>query len=97
MNLSTTSAYAAFVRLPLGLMIAALLFVGIFSKRGVLDWHRIRQQNESLSQKLADVQRARERTQRQVEALQSNREEQERVVRQILGYIKPTETVIEFP
>jgi len=33
---------------------------------------------------------------RQIESFKRNKDEQERVVRQVLGYIKPHETVIEF-
>ncbi len=42
--------YRLFVRLPLLLSIALLCFMGTFSKRGLLDWLRMVQQNEKLGQ-----------------------------------------------
>jgi hypothetical protein len=94
--LTKMSAFNAFIRAPLLVCIVSVLVMGIFSKRGLLDWHRMREENSSLSLRLSEVELQRERIARQVEALENNREEQERVIRQVLGYIKPEEMVIEF-
>lgn len=92
-----TSQYRLFVRLPLLFSIALLFLMGTFSKRGWLDWRRMMEQNEKLEQKIVEVSEQKVALQRQIEHFQKNRDEQERVVRQVLGYIKPNETVIEFP
>lgn len=84
------------VRLVLWGMIVGLVAMGTFAKRGIMDWKRIARRNVELS---AQIEKAREQKQsleRQVEALQSNSAEQERVVRQTLGYVRPQEIVVEF-
>lgn len=46
--------------------------------------------------RVAEVRIEREKIQRKLEAFHGSREEQERVVREALGYVKPHELVIEF-
>ena len=54
-------------------------------------------QNNKLEHKVATIRDQKIDLERQIEQFQKNPEEQERVVRQVLGYIKANETVIEFP
>ena len=90
-------SYRLFVRAPLILSIIALGLMGVFAKRGLVDWLRMVKQNELMNVKIAQIQVQRGQINWQVEQLQKNPEEQERVVRQFLGYIRPNETVIEYP
>ncbi len=91
-----SSQYRLFVRYPLLLATGLLCLMGTFSKRGLLDWRRMVDQNEKLEQKIEAVKDQKLAMERQIEQFQKNRDEQERVVRQVLGYVKPNETVIEF-
>jgi cell division protein FtsB len=92
-----SSNYRLFVRLPLLLSIALICLMGTFSKRGLLDWRRMVHQNEKLQQKIVSVRDQKITLERQIDSFQRSSEEQERVVRQVLGYIKPNEAIIEFP
>ncbi|MCX6102275.1 MAG: septum formation initiator family protein [Proteobacteria bacterium] len=92
-----SSQYRLFVRFPLLLSIALICLMGTFSKRGLLDWRRMVDQNNKLEHKVATIRDQKIDLERQIEQFQKNPEEQERVVRQVLGYIKANETVIEFP
>ncbi len=92
-----SSQYLLFVRFPLLLSIALICLMGTFSKRGLLDWRRMVDQNNKLEHKVATIRDQKIDLERQIEQFQKNPEEQERVVRQVLGYIKANETVIEFP
>ena len=89
--------YRIFVRAPLIGVIVLVCFMGLFARRGLFDWRRIDHQNTSLSGKISMAREQRNHLQWRIEQVQKNPEEQERVVRQILGYIRPDETVIEFP
>lgn len=89
--------YHLFVRLPLLLSIALLCLMGTFSKRGFLDWRRMVHQNDKLEQKIVSVYDQKLALEKQIDQFQKSSEEQERVVRQVLGYIKPNEKIIEFP
>ncbi len=92
-----SSQYRLFVRFPLLLSIALICLMGTFSKRGLLDWRRMVDQNNKLEHKVATIRDQKIDLERQIEQFQKNPEEQERVVRKVLGYIKANETVIEFP
>ena len=70
--------------------------MGVFAKRGLLDWRRIRGQNEEIAMKIELARAQKESLLRQVQLLQTDAAQQERVVRQMLGYVRPNETVIEF-
>ena len=89
--------YRIFVRAPLIGLILLVCLMGLFARRGLLDWRRIDHQNMNLGARIASARELRKQLQWQIEQVQKNPEEQERVVRQFLGYIKPNETVIEFP
>lgn len=92
-----SSQYRLFVRFPLLLLIALLCLMGTFSRRGLLDWRRMVNQNDKLNSKIVSTRDQKLALERQIEQFQSSHEEQERVVRQVLGYVKPHEKVIEFP
>ena len=92
-----SSHYRLFVRLPLLILIALVCLMGTFSKRGFLDWRRMVHQNEKLNAKIEAAREQKGILEKQIERFQTQSEEQERVVRYVLGYIKPTEKVIEFP
>lgn len=89
-------SFVLFVRAPLLALFLLLVVMGTFSKRGFLDWRRITEQNSILHAKLAEVQFQKQDLEKQIHALERDREAQETVVRRFLGYIKPNETVIEF-
>ena len=74
----------------------SLVVMGIFSKRGLLDWRRMARQNTEIAEKIASLQIEKEKWQRQSDTLEKDTAEQERVVRQVVGYVLPTEVVIEF-
>jgi cell division protein FtsB len=93
----TSSRYVCLVRLPLAAILFLLVFMGIFSKRGYFDFRRMVRQNSELREKIERIQSQKVDLERQVIALRSEPAEQERVIRKVLGYVKPTETVIEFP
>ena len=94
--LTKTSAFVVIVRIPLCLLILSLVCVGIFAKRGLVDLRRMEREATQMENRVAQVRKDRERIQRKLEAFHNSREEQERVVREALGYVKPQELVIEF-
>lgn len=69
----------------------------LFSRRGLRDLQRIKNENSALSQRLAQVKLEKETLEKKVAGLQNEPREQERAVRQTLGYVRPGEVVIEFP
>ena len=82
------------------LVLALLLgnaYATFFSRRGVQDWGRIKEENAVLSERLLQVKKEKESLQTKVAALKGDMREQEREVRQTLGYVRPGEVVIEFP
>lgn len=94
--LTKTSAYSVFVRVPICLLIFSLLWVGLFAKRGVLDLRRMQRDSEEMNKKILVAKSERDKLLRRMESLQTSTEEQERVIREVLGYVKPNEMVIEF-
>ena len=88
--------FQSLIRIFLLVLCFSLPAMGIFSKRGLLDWQRMLHQNEDLSQKIAVLQIEKEKWEIQTHTLATDVNEQERVVRQSLGYVMPTEVVIEF-
>lgn len=93
----THSRYVLFVRLPLVAALFLLAAMGTFSKRGFFDWQRMVHQNREMRSRIEELAGQKADLERQVLALKSDPAEQERVVRQVLGYVRPNETVIEFP
>jgi cell division protein FtsB len=92
-----SSLYTHAIRLFLLVLLFSLVGIGVFSKRGWLDWRRMVKQNQELQAKIEAARRQKLALEHQVEDLHLRPAEQERVVRQVLGYVKKNETVIEFP
>jgi cell division protein FtsB len=78
------------------ILIAILLVMGVFGKRGWLDLRRMNSENQRLNTELSRVQEQKEGLVSEIKALQQDRQAQEHTIRKVLGYIKPDETVIEF-
>lgn len=89
-------AYLLLVRLPLFLLLGVLVTMFVFGKRGYLDLRRMKMENQRLSSQIADATTQKLNLQNQVAMLQLDKQEQEKVVREVLGYIKPKEWVVEF-
>ncbi len=90
------NSYIYFVRLPLIVSLLLLVLMGIFSRRGLLDLRRMVRQNQELQMRLDQATLQRLALQRQLEVFKTNPMEQERMVRQSLGYVRKNETVVEF-
>lgn len=54
------------------------------------------QQNSDLSHRIGLAKVQKESLERQIESFSTERTEQERVIRQTLGYVRQNETIIEF-
>lgn len=74
----------------------ALLAMGVFARRGWLDWQRMVRQNEQMLGKLEQTRLEKVHWESRLQGLKSNRRAQERTVRQYLGFVKKDEIVIEF-
>lgn len=90
------SHFVYFFRLPVLVLLLCLLTMGIFSRRGWLDWRRMVHKNRELSAEIQKVASARNLMEKQIEAFEQSRGEQERVIRSRLGYIRSNETIVEF-
>lgn len=89
-------SFVFLVRLPILALILILLGMGTFSRRGFLDWKRMRNRNEEVTEKMLVVSEQKAALEKQIQSFEFEKVEQERVVRQVLGYIRANETVIEF-
>lgn len=89
-------SYRLFVRTPLWLAVGALVVMGIFSRRGLVDYRRMVERNSELTHRIEEVHQQRAAIVQQVETIRQSRDEQERWVRSVLGFVKKGETVIEF-
>jgi len=78
------------------ILIAILLVMGMFGKRGWLDLKRMNTENQRVQAELSKVQEQREVLVSEIRALQQDPQAQEHTIRKVLGYIRPDETVIEF-
>ena len=85
------------VRYPALVAVLMLVVMGVYAKRGWFDWKRMLRENAELKTRLDTVQREKAEVERRSAALQTDPAEQERVIRSVLGYVRPDETVIEFP
>lgn len=74
----------------------AILAMGIWGRRGWLDWRRMVRQNVELQTKIEDAKTRRTRLEKQIARLEKLPLERERVIREVLGYVRPNEIVIEF-
>lgn len=85
------------VRLFFVLLLVGMVTMGVFAKRGWIDWRRVAQQNEENRVKLAEAVLKRDRMESQITALLTHPEQQEILVRQTLGYVNAGEIIVEFP
>lgn len=77
-------------------LIAILLVMGTFGKRGWLDLRRMQSENRRLQNELTKVEEQKHSLIAEIRALQQDKQAQEHTIRKVLGYIRPDETVIEF-
>ena len=84
------------IRLFLLFLIASHAYMGVFDKRGWLDWRRIVNQNALLEHQIKSANEEKQALENKIRAIQSSEVEREQMVRKVLGYIRPNETVIEF-
>lgn len=89
-------SYVLFVRYPLMFCSVSLILMGIFAKRGFMDWRRMVHENEALTVKISALEKQKTKLERENDLLEKNAEYQENVIRQTLGYIRTNETAIEF-
>lgn len=73
-----------------------LVGVGFFSKRGYRDWRAIGRKNDELRGRIADLERQKTDLERRNHLMMNSTEHQDRVVRRVLGYVRPDELVVEF-
>lgn len=85
------------IRILTSVSFLMLILLGIFSKRGWLDYRRIHTQLKEIDLKIASAQSQRDQLIDQIRKVQTSPHEQERLVRSVLGYIRPDEFVVEFP
>jgi cell division protein FtsB len=85
-----------FIRRLNWFLLFMLLVMGLFGKRGWLDLKRMESENKKLERLISETQTEMTRLEAQVIGLRQNRQIQEHTIRQVLGYIKPDEIVIEF-
>lgn len=93
MSPRTRNAAARFLLLGLT---CAILAMGVWGRRGWLDWRRMVRQNGELLSRIEDARTRRDRLEKQIARLEELPLEKERVVREVLGYVRPGEIVIEF-
>ncbi len=85
-----------FLRFCLLSAIVYLLISSVFFKRGWLDWHRIVKQNQQLSGNIDLLEKRNQELESNIALLARDPRKQELLVREVLGYVRPDETVIEF-
>jgi cell division protein FtsB len=86
-----------YYRLPFLSIIAALLLSSVYCRRGYLDWKRMLKKNEEIVQKIELAKLEKQAIERKTQLLLTDKEEQERTIRNVLGYTRPDEIVIQFP
>ena len=89
-------SYSLFLKVSCLGLIVMLLYVGVFGKRGLRDYRWLIKTNEEILSRIKEASQKKENLVRQIHALKTNRDEQERLIRQMLGYVKPEEIIIEF-
>ena len=77
-------------------LIATLVVMGIFGKRGWLDLRRMERENSNLNAEILELEEENEQMVRDLHAFQSDPSVQEAMIRKVLGYIKRDEKIIEF-
>ncbi len=89
--------YALCVRAPFALAVFGLLAMGVFAKRGWLDWRRMLRHNSELTRQIDVARVSRDDLQKQIRALETSAFAQEQAVRQHLGYVRRDEIIVEQP
>lgn len=84
------------LRFPLVLILTGFFVVGVFSKRGLRDWRMIVKKNDELRVRIQEIESQKRELERKNYLIQNSTEEADRVVRRVLGYVRPNEMVIEF-
>lgn len=92
---SKTSALR-FIRSVNWVLIAVLVVMGVFGKRGWLDLKRMKHENQRVQMELQKVIEQKQFLSADIRELEHDKLAQEHTIRKVLGYIKPDETVIEF-
>lgn len=72
-------------------------YAAVYSRRGLRDLGRIKNENAALNERLIQVKSEKENLEKKVAGIKGDPREQERSVRQTLGYVRPGEVMIEFP
>ncbi|NBT58839.1 septum formation initiator family protein [bacterium] len=85
-----------FIRSTNWILIAILLVMGVFGKRGWLDLRRMNHENQRVQMELKKVMEQKQYLSADIRDLEQNKQAQEHTIRKVLGYIRPDETVIEF-
>jgi len=70
--------------------------MGVFSKRGVVDLKQLTKKNSELERRVELAKLRKYDLEKQIQSFENNQEAQERVVRQVLGYVRKDELVFEF-
>lgn len=89
-------SYRVIVRYPVLLAIASLLVMGVFAKRGFLDYQRMAAKNREMKTRIDELWRNKEGLALQIASMRDSTDEQERWIRSVLGFVRKGETVIEF-
>lgn len=84
------------LRYFLSLVAIVFLLVGVFAKRGYIDWRRIVRQNEELELRIEGLKQKKATLEQQIRNLTLDSLHQETVVREGLGYVREGEMIIEF-
>lgn len=85
-----------FIRRLNWLLLMLLVVMGLFGKRGWLDLQRMKSENQKLEALITETQTQVSYLESEVMGLSQDSKIQEHTIRQVLGYIKPDEIVIEF-
>ena len=88
--------FHSLIRYSLVASTVALIAMGIFARRGWMDWQRMVRQDDQMLQRLDRTKLEKVHWETRLQGLKSNRRAQERAVRQYLGFVKKDEIVIEF-
>lgn len=84
------------LRFPLLTILLILIGAGLFSKRGYRDFRAIVEKNGELRTRIQELENQKRDLERRNYLIQNSSEDQERVVRRVLGYVRPQELVVEF-
>jgi len=82
-------------RLFLVLLIILIGTMSVFSRRGILDLKRMWDRNAQLETKISDLKSVNFSLKRRIDAFQTNSHEQERMVREVLGFLRPGEVLVD--